>query len=141
MAGQHHPQQPTPSLPWSLTHVSQQPTPMGCRQVQSRQLVLSHDSPRENCFPSYSQGAAKETVVMRTHEPVLGFVGASLPPLYPKTGDWGCCDLPLMPWCRRYSVASLPPGNYEMPEHLPRALFPSILSWPCPAALPITPGA
>lgn len=68
--------QGTPAQP--LTHVSQQPTPMGWRQVQSRQLVLSHDSPRENCFPSYSQGAAKETVVMKTHRPVLRVSGSPL---------------------------------------------------------------
>lgn len=51
-----HPHSPSPA---PLTHVSQHPTPMGCRQVHSRQLVLSHDSPRANCFPSYSQGAVK----------------------------------------------------------------------------------
>lgn len=76
--------QPTPARP--LTHVSQQPTPMGCRQVQSRQLVLSHDSPRENCFPSYSQGAAKETVVMRTHGSVLRTTGSLLDSPVPQTG-------------------------------------------------------
>lgn len=62
---------------------------MGCRQVQSRQLVLSHDSPRENCFPSYSQGAAKETVAMSMRGPAPGCVGASLAPLCPQRGDRG----------------------------------------------------
>ena len=79
---------PPPRAPQPLTHVSQQPTPMGCRQVQSRQLVLSHDSPRENCFPSYSQGAAKRTA-MSTRGLAPGHEGDSLAPLCPRRGGTG----------------------------------------------------
>lgn len=38
-----------PSL---VTHVSQQPTPTGCRQVQWKQSLRSQDSPRVKYFPS-----------------------------------------------------------------------------------------
>lgn len=38
-----------PSL---VTHVSQQPTPTGCRQVQWKQSLRSQDSPRLKYFPS-----------------------------------------------------------------------------------------
>lgn len=43
--------------PFLATHVSQQPTPTGCRQVQWKQSLRSQDSPRVKYLPSYWQGA------------------------------------------------------------------------------------
>lgn len=133
----------TPSAPQPLTHVSQQPTPMGCRQVQSRQLVLSHDSPRENFFPSYSQGAAEEMVAMRIPGPQVSSPGRVPPqaracgsllgtPLSPKRGQEGPNDLPPAPWYRRYL------GGLSITLQVwgTQVMLPPILSWLCPAGRP-----
>ncbi len=49
----------TPNLRSCLcTHVSQQPTPTGCRQVHCMQALSIQVSPSEKCFPSKTHSAA-----------------------------------------------------------------------------------
>lgn len=66
------------TLSWPLlaTHVSQQPTPTGCRQVQWKQSLRSQDSPRVKYFPSWWQGAGEGS--MRIAVSRIGGVSSSL---------------------------------------------------------------